>query len=333
MSVFLWALAVGLSAPAVEPPVAVSDLVSMLTSALATDRNDKRIAHRLETIRLSERLSEETIGMLKQMGVGRATLRASPSQDPLSATPAPPDAEQAKILDATRRWSAAYLASLPDFVCTRTVQRHRSFLQANGGLSDMFADGRWVPSDSYSGQAGYVGGRDYYRVESVDGKPSDGSREGLALEGSWGEFGGLMKEILNPSREATFAWDRWEVYRARRMAVFRYAVDVKHSQYSLHPFAARPVIVAHRGFIYVDPRSGAIGRLILYGTDLEGAAPINAAGSVLDYAEAAIGGASFVLPRSAASYVRTDAGETHEAIEYRNYRKFQSDSTVRFDER
>ncbi|MGO9094495.1 MAG: hypothetical protein ACLQGV_04665 [Bryobacteraceae bacterium] len=114
--------------------------------------------------------------------------------------------------------------------------------------------------------------------------------------------------------------------------MFRYAVDAKHSQYAIRTFAAQPVTVAHRGFVYFDPRSGAVGRLILYGTGLKAVAPINALGSVLDYAEAAIGGATFVLPRSAASYSRTDAGETREVIEYRDYRRFQSDSTVRFKE-
>jgi hypothetical protein len=345
MGVFLVALAVGLSAPAAEPPVAVSDLVSLLTSLLATDRNDKRIAHRLETIRVSERLSEETIGTLKQMGVGRATLRAldairkesaglpAPSQDPLSVAPAPSDAEQAGMLDAMRRWSAAYLAGLPNFMCTRSVQRHRSIPPIHGNSSGMFADGEWFPAGSYSSQAGYSDEGDFYRVEFADGRPSDGFREGLAAEGTWGEFGGFMKEILDPNRQASFAWDRWEVYRARRMAVFRYAVDVKHSQYSIRTFAAQPVIVAHRGFVYVDPHSGAVGRLILYATGLKAAAPITALGSVLDYAETSIGGATFVLPRSATSYVRTDGGETHEAIEYRDYRKFHSDSTIRFDAR
>jgi hypothetical protein len=141
-----------------------------------------------------------------------------------------------------------------------------------------------------------------------------------------------MREILEPSREATFTWDHWEVYRARRMAVFRYAVDAKHSRYAIRTFAAQPVTVAHKGFVYVDPRSGAVGRLILYGTGLKAVAPITAVGTVLDYAEAALGGATFVLPRSAASYARTDAAEVRETIEYRDYRKFQSDSTVRFKE-
>ncbi|HXN47804.1 MAG TPA: hypothetical protein VN893_14250, partial [Bryobacteraceae bacterium] len=62
MRALLWPLLLALAAPAAEPPVALSDLVSTLTCALATDRDDQRIARSLDTTRLSERLSEETIG-------------------------------------------------------------------------------------------------------------------------------------------------------------------------------------------------------------------------------------------------------------------------------
>jgi hypothetical protein len=54
---------------------------------------------------------------------------------------------------------------------------------------------------------------------------------------------------------------------------------------------------------------------------------------LLDYGEVAVGGANFVLPVKAVAYQRAPNGETREEIEYRDYRKFQSDSNVKFDER
>ena len=344
MRVLLWTLAVGLAA---GPPATVSDLVSMLTCALATDRDDQRIARSVGTAHLSEGLSEETIAMLKLMGIGPATLRAleairkqsaglpAPSEDPISATPAPSDTEQARMLDAMRGWSGAYIAGLPDFMCTRTVREFRGFRREDwqGGWPIALADARWHPAGSYSGEAGYAGGRDYYRVALVDNKPFHGSIERLGRDVPWGEFGGLMIEILDPSRKATFGWERWEVLRARRMAVFRYAVDLQHSRYWLRTSAARPVMVAHSGFIYVDTQTGIIGRLILVGTGLSPDSPFKAVADELDYGDVAIGGARFVLPRSAVAYLRAQQGETREEIDYRDYRKFQSESTVKFDER
>lgn len=351
MRVLVCALLLGLAARTAEPPVTVSDLVSMLSGALATDRNDQRTARAVKATRLCEEVSEDTIGLLKQMGVGPFTVRAlealrkesaglpKPSEDPISATPVPAAAEQARILDAVRRWSGTYLAGLPDFVCTRTVRQFRNYAlvrhPSHGDPDRMepFADDRWHAAGSYSGEASYVGGCDYYRVNLVDDKPLHGSFEQLGREVLSGEFGGLMTEILDPSREATLEWDHWEVYRARRVAVFRYAVDLKHSRYRLRSPTTHPVNIAHRGLVYSDPRTGVVGRLILYGIGLTFDAPISAVGIVLDYGNLPIGGVTFVLPLSGVSYMRSQWRETREEIEYRDYRKFQSESTLKFDER
>ena len=75
--------------------------------------------------------------------------------------------------------------------------------------------------------------------------------------------------------------------------------------------------------IYFDPETGAIGRLILYGTGMTLDAPVNALGDVFDYGEFTIGEARFILPRSAVTYVRARQRETRQEIEYRDYRKFQ----------
>ena len=351
MRVLLCALLLAVHAQAADPPVTVSDLVSVLTCALATDRDDQRIARAVKATRLCEQISEETIGLLKQMGVGPLTIRAlaalrkdsaglpKPAEDPISPAPVPSAAEQARMLDAVRRWSGAYFAGLPDFVCTRTVRqfrnyalvRHPSFTQPD--RMEPMADDRWHAAGSYSVEASYVGGRDSYRVTFVDNKPFHGSFEQFGREVLAGEFGGLMTEIVDPSRGATVEWDHWEVYRARRMGVFRYAVDLKHSRYWLRNPTTPPAKIAHRGLVYVDPQTGVIGRLILYGTGLTFDAPINAVGIVLDYGNVPIGGATFVLPLSGLSYARVQRRETREEIEYRDYRKFQSESTVKFDER
>jgi hypothetical protein len=359
----LWPLLLALSAPAAEPPVPVSELVSTLTCALATDRDDQRIARSLETTRLSERLSEETVGTLEQAGVGPATALAlqalrkqsaalpAPPEDPISFAPAPSAAERARMLDAVRLWSGAYLASLPDFTCTRTVHQFRDRTHAH--LPTCWAGSptkpaippagtHWSAAGSFAGEVAYVAGRDHFRVTLVNNQPFSGSLEQLGRDHAWGEFGGLMLEIMDPRRNAAFQWDRWEMLHRRRMAVFRYAVDLAHSHYSLRvPLAHRRgsesqswiFPAAHHGFIYVDPLTGVIERSILYADGLDCSTPLSAAGDVVDYGAIRIGDASFQLPIAAVAYERALQTETREEIEYRDYRKFQSDSTVKFDGR
>ena len=180
MRALLWTLLVALAVPAGEPPVTVSELVSTLTGALATDRDDQRIARSLETTRLSERLSEETIGMLERAGAGPSTVLAlqalrkqsaalpAVSVDPISFSAAPSAAEQAKMLDAVRLWSGAYLASLPDFTCTRTVHQFRDrspvpvptcWVGSAEKPAVPPSGTRWRDAGSFSGEVAYVAGR------------------------------------------------------------------------------------------------------------------------------------------------------------------------------
>ena len=340
-----------------EERITVSDLVSRLTSALATDRNDTRIARSLAAIRLQERLTDPTIDALAKMATGPATLDAlhtlardsaalpAPSEDPISRASAPSASEETALAAAARRWSADYLASLPDFTCTRSVRRFRNYKPPVGGRARHRAsppEDVWYPAGSDSGDASYVAGRDSYRVTEVDGKPFQGSLDQLGRDYSWGEFGGFVQETMDPSRQATLAWDRWEIVRGRRLAVFRYAVDIPHSHYRVViPLTTKPgappqvatITLAHHGFVYVEPQTGAVLRLVLFAAGQSYDFSLFEAANVLDCVEIHLSGSAVVLPLSAASWQRTRGWETREEIEYRDYRKFQSDSTVKFDER
>ena len=338
-----------MAAPAAEPNITVSELVSIVTARLATDRSDRRIAKLVASVQLQERLEQPVIAVLGELGAGPATLEAlealagesaslpRPTEEPVSRVPAPSDSEQAALASAARGWSAAYLASLPDFTCRRAVHQFRAESAKPKTPSE-----HWRIAGSNSGEAAYVRGHDYYRATAVDGQPFRGSLERLHRDRSWGEFGGLMLEIMDPSREATLQWDRWEVLYGRRMAVFRYAVDQKHARYWLISDVGSlswMVTMGHRGFIYVNPQTGSIGRLVLYGNDIPPASPIQAAGDVVDYADVSIAGNQVVLPVRAVSYQFTEIiekkrkriKETREEIEFSNYRKFESNSTITFD--
>ena len=353
MRLLLCALGVCLAAQAAEPRIAVSELVTIVTSRLATDRNDQRIANAISSVRLREHLGEPVIESLAQMGAGRITVRVlralgkhsaslpEPSVPPIAGAPAPSSDEQTALAGEIRGWSRTYLAGLPDFVCTRTVRQFHNYEPAlrrqaptYPGESDVVfdQDGIWRAADSFSGETTYVGGRDSYRISEINGRAPRGSVGQLLHEYSWGEFGGLMVEILDPSRAATLEWDRWEVLRGRRMAVFRYSVDLRHSRYSMSASATRQSSeVAHVGFIYADPQSGAVQRLVLYAAGLTEQSPMSAVGAVLDYGEVSIAGGNYLLPLSAVSYQRARLRETREEIEFTNYRKFESSSTITFD--
>jgi hypothetical protein len=335
-------------------PIAVGDLVGMVTSALAVDRDDQRTARTLQSVHLSERLSDSTIDMLRQMGAGRETLRElrklarkssalpPPSEEPIGVTPEPSATEKAAMIDAMIRYASDYVGGLPDFVCTREARQFRTGLttRSSGGLTDLVgpdgipimapgegspADKRWGATGSYTAEAVYAGGADHYKVTQVDGKPTTESFDKFDRKVSWGEFSGAMKEVFGSG--PGFEWDHWEVTGGKRSAVFTYSVDSAHSHYSI---CCPPAVIAHRGFVYTDPQNGTVRRIIMYAAGLTNRSPITALGNVVDYGEVTIGDRSYLLPRTSVAYTRTRTAESREEIDYRNYRKFGADTTVAF---
>jgi hypothetical protein len=338
-----------------ETHLDVSQLVGTVTSALAVDRNDKRIAQSLRSVRLTERLTEGTAALLASMGVGPETARAIealckqsaglplPAQEVLSAAPVLSAPKQDEIIARMRRYVVEYLARFPNFIATKTVRQYHNYgpFDAPGFFQGSVAaatvvDNRWHEAGSYTAEAAYISGREHYSKTSA----AKEKRKPIPPV-SVGEFGGMLEEICDPSRAASFLWDHWQMIHGTRVAVFAYRVAPEFSRYSVCcREVAQPngkprqeyVKTGHRGFVSVDPQSGAVMRLVLYATDLTEATGLNAAGHVLEYADVDVGGSRYLLPVHSIAYVRIGRSESREEIEYRDHRKFSADAAINFDE-
>ncbi|MFY9726535.1 MAG: hypothetical protein WAJ87_13645 [Bryobacteraceae bacterium] len=333
----------------------VSQLVGTVTSASAVDRNDKRIAQSLSSVRLTERLTEETAAFLVRTGAGPETVRAIealrkqsaglplPAQDVLATAPVLPAPEQDEIIARMRRYVSEYLARFPDFIATKTVRQYHNYrsLEVPGSFQGYektatIVDDRWHEAGEYTAEAAYISGREHYS-KTAAGKEKRKSIPPVSV----GEFGGMLEEICDPSRAAEFAWDHWQMLDGTRAAVFAYQVALEFSRYSVccrqaAQLNGKPrqeyVKTGHRGFVFLNPQSGAVLRLVLYATGLTEATGVNAAGHVLDYGDVAVGGNRYLLPVRSVAYVRIGRFESREEIEYRDHRKFSADAAINFDE-
>ena len=150
-----------------------------------------------------------------------------------------------------------------------------------------------------------------------------------------------MEEIFDLRRAASFEWDRWQTLNGTRTAVFSYRVALHLSRFvvccrmipqgydkPIHTYLK----AGHRGFVFADPRSGAVMRLILYASDFAGDVDTMAAGHVLEYGDATIGGSRYLLPVRSTAYARIGQYESREEIEYRNHHRFSSDAAINFTE-
>jgi hypothetical protein len=345
----------------------VQQLVDFIRSELALQQHsDKQIAAAVKKLDLTEKLTDKTIVDLQAQGAGPKTVAAlqelrdktanmkppthdatySPATAPdntltqgpgtvtLSAKappiPPPDSIRQQKILDLMRQYAMSYTQNLPNFIC---VQVTRQYVDPYGG-------DHYRSIGNILARVSYNEGHEKYNVYSVNGQLVNTSMEGLPATRtggaiSTGEFGSLMREIFESRSQAEFGWDHWATLRGRRMAVFNYFIDSGHSNYSITYEAGRPdeqrIITAYKGLIYADENTGEIDRITFVAVDIPSSFPVTKATEILDYDAVDISGQQYVCPLVAKLYMRAEHQRSKNEIEFRNYRKFGTESTITYD--
>ena len=241
---------------------------------------------------------------------------------PAMAQPLEPD--QASLLEQARQTALRYSASLPDFLCTEMVRR----------TQDPMGVGRWVSRDWLTVKLSYFEHKEDYRLMEIDGKPTSMEYQSVRGAVSMGEFGTQLYALFHPESHGDFGWKGWSTLRKRRVARFSYRIARERSiyriQYGLVPAGPNGIVVAYHGDVYVDAETHMALRFTLRAEMPEGF-PINSLDSTVDYEFAAVGGKQYLLPSHA--YVRSQEGRfvSGNSVEFREYRKFQSESTLTFD--
>jgi hypothetical protein len=236
----------------------------------------------------------------------------------------PLEPEQASLLEQAREAALEYSNSLPDFLCTEVVRRSED---DDGG-------GRWRKLDTLTVKLSYFGHREGYKLMEIDGKPTLLEYEHMAGAVSTGEFGARLYSVFNPRSQGDFRWKGWATMRNRRVARFWYHIDREHSVYRVQsgtvPEGRNSIMVPYHGEVFVDEETHKVLRLTQQ-AEIPAGFPIDGNDITVDYEFAAVGGKKFLLPSNA--YVKTKSGkyvaENH--VEFRDYRKFQAESSVKFD--
>ncbi|MBV8549660.1 MAG: hypothetical protein JOY54_00040 [Acidobacteriaceae bacterium] len=343
----------------------VEQLADFVRSELALQQHtDKQIAAYIKKISLSEKLTDKTITDLEAQGAGPKTVQAlqelrdqtanmkpsgrdatySPATAPdntlssapptatLSAAPAPippPNSvKQQEILDSMRQYAMSYEQSLPNYICVRVDRR---YIDPNAGQS-------YRSIGTVLAKVSYNEGEEKYKVYSVNGKIVDTDMGGIGGGGarSTGEFAGMMRSIFEPKSQAEFGWDHWGTLRGRRMAVFNYFIDSGHSSYTIsyggdgEGYEQR-IVTAYKGLVYADPNTGEIDRIKFMAVDVPRSFPVQETSEILDYDLVNISGQQFVLPLRALLLMTAGRQRSKNEIEFRDYRKFGTESTITYD--
>jgi hypothetical protein len=362
VSTLLLCSALGLQA---QMEMNVQQLADFIRSEIALHQHtDKQIAAYLKKIKLSEKLTDKTILDLEAQGAQPKTVAAlqelrdqaaslkPPSHDatysPATASedastggpptvrlnsraapiPPPDSVRQQEILSRIKDYALSYTKNLPNFICVEVIRRY---------VDPMSAD-RYQSIGNVLARVSYNQGQESYKVYSVNGHVEDTTIDRAAAGGgaiSQGEFGSMMREIFEERSGATFNWDRWATLRGRRMAVFNYAIGSGRSGYSISyssgPGDEQRIYTAYRGLIYADQDTGEISRITFEATDIPSTFPVKQATEILDYDLVDINGQQYVTPRAAKLYMSAGREKTKNELEFRNYRKFGTESAITYE--
>jgi len=318
----------------------VEQLAGFVKSSIRLKHPDAQVAAYLKKVTLSEQLPPGRIEDLLASGMGPKTYdqlqlmvasSAALPQAKVSAVPAepivahliPPPSfdEQRKLIDNLRDYSMNYDKSLPDFLCTQVTRR---FYDPNG--LDY-----WVSADTITAKLSYFQHKEEKKVLFVNNQYKDIDWEKLGGASSTGEFGDMLREIFERDTEASFQWERWGTLRRKRTHVIRYTVQQSHSKWQIVYEKSMTIRPAYTGLIFADASNGKIMRVTLEALDMPSSFPIQMAKNQLDYDYTEISGSTFLLPLRAEVKMREGRLLIRNDIEFRNYRKFGSDTSITFD--
>ncbi|HTW66577.1 MAG TPA: hypothetical protein VME17_18275 [Bryobacteraceae bacterium] len=339
MRCWLILLTATLLAAAAEMSLTVAQLEMFIRSAVQLKQPDRQVAEYLRHVKMRDKLDDRTIEDLQSLGAGPKTVAAlrelgtasanlpvaPPPPPPKVYVPPPPPSsiEQEKIIDEARDYALNYTKQLPNFICDQVTRRYFD----SSGTGD-----NWYHADTIVARLSY-NGVENYDVFLHNDQPVTNGKDMRQFGGttSAGEFGSMMKEIFEPETHTAFSWDHWATLRGHRSYVFAYDVQQEYSKYEVEADDAPTIIPAYRGLVYIDEATNMVLKIVMKPYDMPPTFPIRDITSSLDYDLAAIGDTKYMLPMKSELTSRRSRQMTRNDIEFRMYRKFGTETTIKFD--
>src|SRR5256714_4332785 len=250
--------------------------------------------------------------------------------NPAVATPLPPIAESAELLEQARKATLGAAEKMPDYLVKQQIIRSHAFGQSRN----------WAAYDRLSIAVSYrqSAGEDY-RLLSINGLPvTEDQNYNMKLGGtiSTGEYVTVLTELFKPESHAQFTAVDTDTLRGRRTIIYEFEVKRENSHHLLGwgegGSTKQETISGYRGRIWVDRENYRVLRLEDISTEIQPGFPITAASTTIDYDWVRINEQPHLLPSRAVVELtdryqgRTE--QTRNEILFRCYRKFGAEVKI-----
>ena len=339
MRCLLIVLTAALLTAASEMNMTVGQLVMFIRSSVELKQPDSKVAEYLRHVKLTDKLDDRTIEDLQSLGAGSKTVAAlrelsdasaslpaapPPPPKPVYVPPPPPSSiEQEKIIDQAREYALNYTKQLPNFICVQVTRRD---------YDPTGTGNNWYHSDTITARLSYNGAENYEVILHNNQPVTNANMRQFGGTTSEGEFGSMMDQIFEPETHTQFSWDHWGKLRGRKTYVFVYDVQQEFSKYHVEADDDKLSIVpAYRGLVYIDEDTKMVVKIVMTPYDMPSTFPIREISSSLDYNLETIGDQQYMLPLKSVLTSKRARQMTRNDIEFRLYRKFGTESSIKFE--
>ena len=314
-----------------------------LRLAAAHDRSDQYLAHRLEDLQLTQRLSAARLEKLRAALPGPESRNALLSLADLSEVlelpsgelppdPSPTSAEQAQMLARAYDASNSSADPLPDFDATANTTRFDNvkFLTSNYSLPVPVVTPVPLGLSHGTDAVTYREGRVMITPTSHAFFPRDTVNAGAE---SWDGLYTLLGNVMQDMRGCQPDWAHWEQGPTGKLAVFRFSVDQDHAHFPIRTVtdpSPKRGFIGHPGYnaeVALDPETGAVHRFVLR-AKLDRGQHVMRADVAVEFGAAEVDGKSFLCPFRAVTIGVSQTFLGNFDVEFVNH-EFQQNEDIR----
>jgi hypothetical protein len=228
--------------------------------------------------------------------------------------------EQKQLWEEATGSALSFSSRLPNFRCNRETHR----LTAPVRNAERFSQ-----TDTFIEEMTYESPRESYRTLEVNGQKSSMQRDALKGVRSRGEFGSMLKSIFRSEAAAKYNWAGRALTGGVLCDVFDVDVPVERSNFIL-TFNLRQEVAGFHGRVFLDQDNGLVRRIVLQGIGLPRDFGLQSPTFSLEYGMVRITGQDYLLPLRSVLQVRQGKQVVRNETTFRDYRKFEASSEIKF---
>src|SRR5580658_1619885 len=236
--------------------------------------------------------------------------------------PAPTTDPRMMLLDKTREWLGGLTSALPNYVCNQLTTRYMLQSKSTG----------WQAMDVVAAELVFENGHEDYRKITINGKSTNKGMMDIGGSTSTGEYATTLYGLFYEGTHAHFKYNGPTHTGGKGAVVYDRTVDRPNSARQISR-GGQSITPGYSGSVWVEKETGHVLRVEMQADGIPKSFPLDKVESTVEYDMVRISGEPSLLPVHSEN-LGCERGTPYcsrNVIEFRNYHKFGSESTITFD--